>query len=58
MQFGSTYYDKYVGKNLTIGPSGVHALLFGMAAEQSVVYFCDYFSFLSEPYTFLPEWLM
>jgi hypothetical protein len=30
-----------------IGPSGVHALPLGVAAERSVHYFRDYFSFLS-----------
>ena len=29
----------------SIGPSGVHALPLGIAAERSVHYFCDYFSF-------------
>ena len=38
-----------------IGPSGVRALPLGVAAEQSVHYFWDYFSFLSVPHTFLQE---
>ena len=39
-----------------IGPSGVRALPLGVAVEQSVHSFCDYFSFFfSLPHTFLPE---
>jgi hypothetical protein len=40
-----------------IGPSGVHALPLGVAAEQSVHYILLYFSFFfsSVPHTFLPE---
>jgi hypothetical protein len=42
---------------MNFGPSGVRSLPLGVAAEQSVHYFCDYFSFsfLSPPHTFLPE---
>ena len=43
------------------GLSGVLALPLGMAAEQSVHYFCDYLSssfFLSVPHTFLSEGVM
>ena len=39
---------------LDFGPSGVRALPLGVAAELSVHYFWDYFSF-SPPHTFLPE---
>ena len=42
---------------VTIGPSGVRVLPLGVAAERSVHYFWDYFSFFlsSPPHTFLPE---
>ena len=41
-QYGP-YFNNY-------GPSGVCALPLGVTAEQSVHYFCDYFSFLCHIY--------
>jgi hypothetical protein len=50
------FVEHKLSESAIIGPSGVRALPSGVAAEQSVHYFCDcFFLLLSVPHIFLKE---